>query len=130
VDLTQKAICMVFHGRHWTDLQLHADSVYFSLEQDAEDWARLQADTALALPSPNLKYGLDSIDGSISRVEDRDRGGYLGANNWRTKSFQMGQSVSGASVSPKQVKILVCLSSISFQRHQISFTSLWVGKCE
>jgi hypothetical protein len=61
VDLTQKAICMVFHGRHWTDLQLHADSVYFSLEQDAEDWARLQADTALALPSPNLKVCLNSL---------------------------------------------------------------------
>jgi hypothetical protein len=49
-------------------LQLHADSVYFSLEQDAEDWARQQADTALALPSPNLKYGLDSIDGSIRYI--------------------------------------------------------------
>ncbi len=60
MDLTQKAICMVFHGRHWTDLQLHADSVYFSLEQDAEDWACLQADTALALPSPNLKVCLNS----------------------------------------------------------------------
>ncbi|CAM6026139.1 unnamed protein product [Sphagnum balticum] len=48
---------IVPNSLHPSYLQLHADSVYFSLEQDAEDWACLQADTALALPSPNLKHG-------------------------------------------------------------------------
>ena len=45
-----------------TVLQLHADSVYFTLEQDAEDWARLQAEKNPTLASLQLKVYSVALD--------------------------------------------------------------------
>lgn len=39
----------------WADLQLHPDSVYYSLEQDAEEWVRLQTEKTSAVTSLELK---------------------------------------------------------------------------
>ncbi|XP_002979345.2 uncharacterized protein LOC9660380 [Selaginella moellendorffii] len=43
-------------------LQLQPDSVYFTLEHDASDWVRLQAERAPTMAALQAKYGLDNRD--------------------------------------------------------------------
>ncbi|KAG0598179.1 hypothetical protein M758_12G052700 [Ceratodon purpureus] len=82
-------------------LQLHADSVYFTLEQDAEDWARLQVEKNPTFTSLQVKHELDS-SATFTRLNDAESG-HAGINSRPSKASQSGQSVSSALISPRQL---------------------------
>lgn len=61
---------------HPSYLQLHADDIYYSLEEDADDWTQLKAEGSLTLeslqkkgPDSNLKRSFSSAQSSEQVVE-------------------------------------------------------------
>ncbi|XP_073385407.1 uncharacterized protein [Physcomitrium patens] len=83
-------------------LQLHADNVYFTLEHDAEDWTRLQAEKSPSLASLELKHGLDSSE-NFTRLNEAESG-HSGINSRSAKPSQSNHVSSALQASRTHTK--------------------------
>lgn len=105
-------------------LQLHADNVYFSLEQDIAEWSRLQAEGSEAISSLQIKFGADLLPNDLSSTEDSEESGF-GNQESRQKRLMKAskQSSTLPNKSNQGPKLKRSNSSLYADRPEISLSS-------